>query len=115
MLDLYLMQRFIIRWRVWLTHRLTGDWLRGTAYYRARFIDDTIDNPDQRIQQDIDIFTAGVGWEPNQPVLPYGQHAAVRRGGIRRVGVLVRRDPLAPVGHADDSSACRSRRRCSGS
>ena len=67
MLDLYLMQQFIIRWRVWLTHRLTGDWLRGTAYYRTRFIDHTIDNPDQRIQQDIDIFTAGVGWEPNQP------------------------------------------------
>jgi putative ATP-binding cassette transporter len=67
MLDLYLMQQFIIRWRVWLTHRLTGDWLHGTAYYRARFIDHTIDNPDQRIQQDIDIFTTGVGWEPNQP------------------------------------------------
>ena len=29
---------------------LTGDWLDGKAYYRARFIDDTIDNPDQRIQ-----------------------------------------------------------------
>ncbi len=27
MLDIYLMQRFIIRWRVWLTDRLTGDWL----------------------------------------------------------------------------------------
>jgi putative ATP-binding cassette transporter len=67
MLDLYLMQQFIIRWRVWLTHRLTGDWLHGMAYYRSRFIDHTIDNPDQRIQQDIDIFTTGVGWTPNQP------------------------------------------------
>ena len=36
-------------------------------YYRARFIDDTIDNPDQRIQADIDIFTAGVGSQPNTP------------------------------------------------
>ena len=67
MLDLYLMQQFIIRWRVWLTHRLTGDWLHGMAYYRGRFIDHTIDNPDQRIQQDIDIFTTGVGWEHNHP------------------------------------------------
>ncbi|MBV8927832.1 MAG: ABC transporter ATP-binding protein/permease, partial [Mycobacteriaceae bacterium] len=50
MLDIYLMQRFIIRWRVWLTHRLTGDWLDGRAFYRMRFIDTTIDNPDQRIQ-----------------------------------------------------------------
>jgi putative ATP-binding cassette transporter len=67
MLDLFLMQRFMLAWRVWLTDRLTGDWLDGMAYYRARFIDDTIDNPDQRIQLDIDIFTAGVGPLPNTP------------------------------------------------
>jgi putative ATP-binding cassette transporter len=67
MLDLYLMQRFMISWRVWLTDHLTGDWLKGHAYYRARFIDESIDNPDQRIQQDIDIFTAGAGATPNMP------------------------------------------------
>src|SRR3954470_11539720 len=67
MLDLFLMQRFMLRWRAWLTDRLTGDWLDGKAYYRSRFIDDTIDNPDQRIQSDIDIFTAGVGPLPNTP------------------------------------------------
>ena len=67
MLDLFLMQRFMLAWRAWLTDRLTGDWLDGKAYYRARFIDDTIDNPDQRIQLDIDIFTAGVGPLPNTP------------------------------------------------
>jgi putative ATP-binding cassette transporter len=32
LLDVYLTHRFIIRWRVWLTHRLTGDWLDGDAY-----------------------------------------------------------------------------------
>jgi vitamin B12/bleomycin/antimicrobial peptide transport system ATP-binding/permease protein len=67
MLDLFLMQRFMLRWRAWLTDRLTGDWLDGKAYYRTRFIDDTIDNPDQRIQYDVDIFTAGVGPLPNTP------------------------------------------------
>ena len=67
MLDLYLTQRFIIAWRVWLTDHLTGDWLDGRAYYRGRFIDDTIDNPDQRIQQDIDTFTAGTGGVTNVP------------------------------------------------
>jgi vitamin B12/bleomycin/antimicrobial peptide transport system ATP-binding/permease protein len=67
MLDLYLTQRFIIRWRVWLTDHLTGDWLNGFAYYRSRFIDHTIDNPDQRIQLDIDIFTAGTSGNPNAP------------------------------------------------
>jgi putative ATP-binding cassette transporter len=65
--DTYLTQRFIIRWRIWLTDRLTGDWLAGRAYYRGRFIGPTIDNPDQRIQQDIDIFTTGVGTGPNVP------------------------------------------------
>ncbi|WP_275571175.1 ABC transporter ATP-binding protein/permease [Mycolicibacterium vanbaalenii] len=67
MVDLLLTQRFMLRWRTWLTDRLTGDWLDGKAYYRSRFIDDTIDNPDQRIQADIDIFTAGVGPLPNMP------------------------------------------------
>ena len=67
MLDLFMMQRFMLAWRVWLTDRLTGDWLTGQAYYRGRFIDERIDNPDQRIQSDIDIFTAGVGPLPNTP------------------------------------------------
>jgi putative ATP-binding cassette transporter len=67
MADIYLTQRFIIAWRVWLTDHLTKDWLDGRAYYRDLFIDNTIDNPDQRIQQDIDIFTAGAGGTPNIP------------------------------------------------
>ena len=67
MVDLFIAQRFMLAWRAWLTDRLTGDWLDGKAYYRSRFIDDTIDNPDQRIQTDIDIFTAGVGPLPNTP------------------------------------------------
>jgi putative ATP-binding cassette transporter len=83
MLDLYLMQRFIISWRVWLTHRLTGDWLDGRAYYRGRFIDATIDNPDQRIQQDIDIFTTGVGSGPNLP--NYGTGSTLLFGAVTSV------------------------------
>jgi vitamin B12/bleomycin/antimicrobial peptide transport system ATP-binding/permease protein len=65
--DVYLTQRFIIAWRMWLTAHLTDDWLEGRAYYRDLFIDNTIDNPDQRIQQDIDIFTANAGGTPNTP------------------------------------------------
>ena len=72
MLDIYIMQRFIIRWRTWLTDRLTGDWLDGKAYYRSRFLTDKIDNPDQRLQQDIDVFTAGNGMNPNQPSIGTG-------------------------------------------
>ncbi|OBF19536.1 ABC transporter ATP-binding protein/permease [Mycobacterium sp. ACS4331] len=67
MVDLWFMQRFMLAWRAWLTDRMTGDWLDGHAYYRTRFIDHTIDNPDQRIQADIDIFTTGVDSLPNTP------------------------------------------------
>ncbi|KAA0094070.1 ABC transporter ATP-binding protein/permease [Mycolicibacterium sp. P1-18] len=70
LLDLYLMQFFIIRWRIWLTDRLTEDWLDGRAYYRARFLDGAqVDNPDQRIQQDVDVFTTGTGPETNTPTV----------------------------------------------
>jgi putative ATP-binding cassette transporter len=65
--DTLLAQHFIIRWRVWLTDRLTSNWLAGRAYYRGRFSENPIDNSDQRIQQDIDVFTAGVGTGPNVP------------------------------------------------
>jgi putative ATP-binding cassette transporter len=65
--DTLLAQHFIIGWRVWLTDRLTTNWLAGHAYYRDRFSDTPIDNPDQRIQQDIDVFTTGVGTGPNVP------------------------------------------------
>ncbi|MBO0883324.1 MAG: ABC transporter ATP-binding protein/permease, partial [Mycobacterium sp.] len=81
MLDIYLTQRFIVAWRVWLTERLTGDWLEGRAYYRSRFIDNTIDNPDQRIQQDIDVFTAGVGATSNEP--SNGTHSTLLFGAVQ--------------------------------
>jgi vitamin B12/bleomycin/antimicrobial peptide transport system ATP-binding/permease protein len=77
LLDLYLMQRFIIRWRVWLTGRLTEDWMTDRAYYRQRFLGgfggSPIDNPDQRIQQDVDIFTTGTGPETNTPTVGTAQ------------------------------------------
>ena len=73
LLDVYLTQRFIIRWRVWLTHRLTRDWLNGDAYYRGRFVEHPIDNPDQRIQQDIDAFTTGTGEGTNTPSVSTSQ------------------------------------------
>jgi putative ATP-binding cassette transporter len=65
--DLYLTQTFIMRWRIWLSERFIDDWLGDYAYFRSQFSRVPIDNPDQRIQQDIDIFTAGVGAEPNNP------------------------------------------------
>lgn len=56
LVDYYLEQAFDIRWRLWLTEHVTTDWLRDRAYYRGRFVDDSIDNPDQRIQEDVTGF-----------------------------------------------------------
>lgn len=53
----YVEQAFIIRWRVWLNGRLLDDWLAGSAYHRGRYVPEPIDNPDQRIQEDITSFT----------------------------------------------------------
>lgn len=51
--DFYLGQVFEISWRRWLTDNLTETWIDDRAFYRTRFIDHPIDNPDQRIQQDV--------------------------------------------------------------
>ncbi|MBX7434626.1 ABC transporter ATP-binding protein/permease [Mycobacterium sp. Y57] len=83
MLDLFLAQRFMLAWRAWLTDRMTGDWLDGKAYYRSRFIDDSIDNPDQRIQADIDIFTTGVGPQYNNP--NYGSESTLLFGAVSSI------------------------------
>lgn len=53
----FVVQAFVIHWRVWLTDRMLDDWLSGSAYHRNRFLDTPVDNPDQRIQEDIDTFT----------------------------------------------------------
>ncbi|MGP4054748.1 ABC transporter ATP-binding protein/permease [Mycobacterium sp. 4D054] len=70
--DMYLTQRFMMRWRIWLSRRFIDDWLGDLAYYRAQFAGRPIDNPDQRIQQDIDVFTTGVGGTPNNPIYNSG-------------------------------------------
>lgn len=63
----YLTQMLQIRWRAWMTGHYLQRWLEGQAFYRmelARFTaaatnpDATPDNPDQRIQEDIDQFTS---------------------------------------------------------
>jgi putative ATP-binding cassette transporter len=90
--DIYLTQRFIIRWRVWLTDRLTADWMGDEAFYRGRFLDDPIDNPDQRIQLDIDSFTACTGQGTNTPTV--GTTATLLFGGINSMVSVVAFTPI---------------------
>ncbi|MDR7094370.1 ABC transporter ATP-binding protein/permease [Hydrogenophaga laconesensis] len=60
----YLTQILQLRWRVWLTDHYMARWLANKAFYRmelARFTADehgNPDNPDQRIQEDLNLFTS---------------------------------------------------------
>ena len=58
LLEYYLRQYFLIRWRVWLTETLMDRWLAQQAYHRSQYVPDSPDNPDQRIQQDVDSFVS---------------------------------------------------------
>lgn len=92
MVDIYITQRFIIRWRTWLTNRLTGDWLGDRAYYRGRFTDSHTDNPDQRIQLDVDVFTTGTGGSPNSPTVSTG--STLLFGAVQSVANVVAFVPI---------------------
>lgn len=56
--QLYLRQGLHIKWRRWLTHRYLDVWLDHQAYYRMQIDPSTTDNPDQRIQEDLDRYTS---------------------------------------------------------
>ncbi len=53
----YLQQMLEIKWRCWLTERYVGRWLADKAYYRMQLTDKGTDNPDQRISEDLHLFT----------------------------------------------------------
>ena len=58
LVNFYIRQRFLIHWRVWLTTALVERWLEGQTYYRSQYVTQSADNPDQRIQQDVDSFVS---------------------------------------------------------
>ena len=53
----YLTQLFELRWRAWLTDRLVSGWLAQRTYYRLELTRAATDNPDQRIAEDVRLFT----------------------------------------------------------
>jgi len=60
----YLTQLLEIRWRAWMTAHVMGRWLGQQAFYRLELMRFTRedaslpDNPDQRIQEDLGLFTS---------------------------------------------------------
>lgn len=56
-IEFLIVSAFKIRWRSWLTEKLFGRWLNDGTHYRLQFGDTRIDNPDQRIAEDIRKYT----------------------------------------------------------
>ena len=56
---IYLTQALEMRWRVWLTKQYLGEWLDRQTYYRLELQNRGTDNPDQRIAEDLRLFTGG--------------------------------------------------------
>ncbi|MBV8281975.1 MAG: ABC transporter ATP-binding protein/permease [Candidatus Eremiobacteraeota bacterium] len=52
----YMQQLLQLRWRRWLTQRYVDAWLANRAYYQLQ-LEKGVDNPDQRIAEDVNQFT----------------------------------------------------------
>jgi putative ATP-binding cassette transporter len=55
---IYLRQLLEIRWREWLTDHFIGQWMESQAYCQTELTRGAIDNPDQRIAEDVRSFVA---------------------------------------------------------
>ena len=55
----YSQERLSLVWRRWLTQHLIKRYFFNRAYYRIR-ASESVDNPDQRITEDVRLFTTGV-------------------------------------------------------
>jgi putative ATP-binding cassette transporter len=53
----YLRDRLSLQWRKWLTHRFVDNYFHNRAYYNLHISETEIDNPDQRIAEDVRSFT----------------------------------------------------------
>ena len=54
--EYYLRNSLEIRWRRWLTQRYLKNWMTGRVFYRMELTSRGTDNPDQRIQEDLNNF-----------------------------------------------------------
>jgi putative ATP-binding cassette transporter len=96
--SLYLNQMLQIRWRQWMTRDFTERWLADRAYYNislSRMSGVGIDNPDQRISQDLADFTSnslGLMLDLISNVVTLISFAAVLfviSGSVRLLGITI--------------------------
>jgi hypothetical protein len=116
----YLTQLLELRWRAWLTGHYTTRWLANHAFYRmelARFTQPegatgkgtSPDNPDQRIQEDLNLFTSysvSLSMGLLNALVTPGQFRRHSVGAERRVRLQVQRRQLRNSGiHGLDGGA----------
>lgn len=56
-IQLYLTMMLQMRWRIWLTRRFLNRWLGNRVFYQLELTSGRTDNPDQRIADDLRLFT----------------------------------------------------------
>ncbi|MBV4551655.1 ABC transporter ATP-binding protein/permease [Pseudomonas sp. SWRI102] len=49
-------QKLTLRWRRWATRNTVDQWLGSQRYHKLKLTETDVDNPDQRIAEDIDLF-----------------------------------------------------------
>lgn len=54
----YIDSRISIEWRAWLSNRLIASYFRNQSFFRLKIDPSAVDNPDQRICDDVRSFTA---------------------------------------------------------
>ncbi len=99
----WLRQLLTIRWRRWMTERLMADWLADRAYFTIglqgtglqQVSSDGVDNPDQRITEDVRSFTTdtlslGLGLLSNiVSLVSFAQILWVLSGPLTLYGVTI--------------------------
>ncbi len=81
--QIYLRQMLQIRWRRWLTDAFMAEWLAHRTYYRLELTSQGTDNPDQRIQEDVNSFTAvtlGLAFDLMRSVVTLGSFVTILWG-----------------------------------
>ena len=58
LLNVYATGVLTIKWRIHTNNLMVDDWLRGEAYQRGNYVKGRVDNPDQRIQEDVFSFVS---------------------------------------------------------
>lgn len=56
----YTAEHLALRWRTWMTGKMSNEWLKYKSAYQVRFGHTNIDNPDQRIQENLGGITSFV-------------------------------------------------------